>query len=79
MWPLFATTAAYSMNTSASEALNGFSPFELVFMRQPPDLTSLSFPKIETISVPYHEYYNLLVATAQMIGRMLIEWRIQQA
>ena len=27
MWPLFMTTAAYVMNTFASEALNGFSPF----------------------------------------------------
>ena len=27
MWPLFMTTAAYAMNTFASEALNGFSPF----------------------------------------------------
>ena len=39
MWPLFATTAAYAMNTFASEALNGFSPFQLVFLRDPPDLT----------------------------------------
>ena len=28
MWPLFVTTAAYAMNTFASEALNGFSPFQ---------------------------------------------------
>ena len=41
MWPLFATTAAYAMNTFASEALSGFSPFQLVFSRDPPDLTSL--------------------------------------
>ena len=27
MWPLFATTAAYTMNTFASEALSGLSPF----------------------------------------------------
>ena len=27
MWPLSVTTAAYAMNTFASEALNGFSPF----------------------------------------------------
>ena len=47
MWPLFATTAAYAMNTFASEALSGLSPFQLVFLRDPPDLTSLSFPKIE--------------------------------
>ena len=37
MWPLFATTAAYAMNTFALEALSGFSPFQL----DPPDLTSL--------------------------------------
>ena len=27
LWPLFVTTAAYAMNTFASEALNGFSLF----------------------------------------------------
>ena len=78
MWPLFATTATYAMNTFASEALSGFSPFQLVFLRDPPDLTSLSFPKINTFPVNYREYCNLLLATAQMIGRLLLEWRTQQ-
>ena len=79
MWPLFATTAAYAMNTFASEALSGFSPFQLVFLRDPPDLTSLSFPKIDTIPVNHREYYNLLLlARAQMIGRLLLEWRTKQ-
>ena len=32
MWPLFATTAAYAMNTFTSEALSSFSPFQLVFL-----------------------------------------------
>ena len=32
MWPLFATTAAYAMNTFALEALSGLSPFQLVFL-----------------------------------------------
>ena len=41
MWPLFATTAAYAMNTFTSEALSGFPPFQLVFLWDPPDLTSL--------------------------------------
>ena len=73
MWPLFATTTAYAMNTFESEALSGFSPFQLVFLRDPPDLTSLSFPKISTIPVNYHKYYNLVLARAQMIGRLLLE------
>ena len=79
MWPLFTTTIAYAMNTFAPEALSHFSPFQLVFLRDPPDLTSLSFPKIDTIPVHYHKYYNLLLARAQMIGRLLLEWRTQQA
>ena len=78
MWPLFATTAAYAMNTFASEALSGFSPFQLVLLRDPPDVTSLSFPKIDTIPINCHEYYNLLLARAQMIGRLLLEWRTKQ-
>ena len=79
MWPLFATTAVYAMNTFASEALSGLSPFQLVFLRDPPNLTSLSFPKIDTIPVKHREYYNLLLARAQLIGRLLLEWRTKQA
>ena len=79
MWPLFVTTAAYAMNTFASEAFNSFSPFQLVFIHDPPDLTSLSFPKIDTIPVVYGEHYNLLLARAQMVGRLLLDWRTQQA
>ena len=70
MWPLFAMTAAYAMNTFASEALSGLSPFQLVFLRDPPDLTSLSFPKIDTIPVKHREYYNLLIARAQLEQRI---------
>ena len=79
MWPLFATTAVYTMNTFASEALSGFSSFQLVFLQDPPDLTSLTFSKIDTIPVNYREYYSLLLARAQMIGRLLLEWRTKQA
>ena len=63
----------------ASEALSGLSPFQFVFLRDPPDLTSLSFPKIDTIPVKHREYYNLLLARAQLVGNMLLEWRTKQA
>ena len=79
MWPLFATTAAYAMNTFASEALGGLSPFQLVFLRHPPNLKSLSFPKIDTIPVKHREYYNLLLARAQLVVKLLLEWRTKQA
>ena len=79
IWPLFATTAAYAMNTFASEALSRLSPFQLVFLRDPPDLTSLLFPEIDAIPVKDREYYNLLLARAQLVGRLLLEWRTKQA
>ena len=78
MWPLFTTTAAYTMDTFASEALSGLSPFQLVFYRDPPNLTSFSFPKIDTIPVKHREYYNLLLARAQFVGNMLLEWGTKQ-
>ena len=79
MWPLFTMTAAYTMNTFASEGLGGLSPFQLVFLRDPPNLTSLSFPKIDTIPVKHREYYNLLLARAQLVGNMLLDWTTKQA
>ena len=79
MWPLFTMTVAYTMNTFASEALSGLSPFQLVFLRDPPNLTSLLFPKIYTIPVKHREYYNLLLARAQLVGNLLLEWRTKQA
>ena len=78
-WPLFATTAPYAMHTFPSEALSSFLHFQFVFLRDPPDLTSLSFPKIDTIPVNYCKCYNLLLSRAQMICRLLLEWRTQQA
>ena len=79
MWSLFATTAAYAMNTFTSEALSGLSLFQLIFLRDPPDLTSLSFPKIDTMAVKHREYYNLLLARAELVGNILLEWRTKQA
>ena len=79
IWPLFTKTAAYAMNTFASEALSGLSPFQLVFLRDPLDLTSLSFLKIDTIPVKHREYYNLLLARDELVGNMLLEWRTKQA
>ena len=79
MWCLFAMTVAYAMNTFASEALSGLSPFQLVFLRDPPNLTSLSFPKIDTISVKHRAYYYLLLVRAQLVSNLLLEWRTKKA
>ena len=35
MWPLFATTTAYTMKTFASEAISGFFTFPTCFFKRP--------------------------------------------
>ena len=76
MWPLFTTTTAYAMNMFASEALSGFSPFQLVFLQDPPDLASLSFQKIGTISVNHHEYCRVAPLWLSSLNAF-IEFRIR--
>ena len=52
-WPLYAAISTYAMNTFASNALQGLSPFELVFTRKPRQLTSFKMPKLNTIKPQY--------------------------
>ena len=52
-WPLYAAVNVYAMNTFVSTALQGFSPFELVFARKPRQLTSFELPMISSIPLEY--------------------------
>ena len=56
-WPLYAAVSAYAMNTFASTALQGLSPFELVFARKPRQLTTFELPKITSFPVEYREFF----------------------
>ena len=60
-WPLYAAISAYAMNSFASMALQGLSPFELVFTRKPRQLSSFQIPKISSFPVEYREFFMLLL------------------
>ena len=60
-WPLYAAVSAYAMNTFTSTALQGLSPFELVFARKPRQLTSFELPKLTSFPVEYREFFRLLL------------------
>ena len=77
-WPLYASVAAYAMNTFASKALQGFSPFELVFARKPRDLTSIQFKPLSEYPIPLREYVDLLQKRAQFIRQLQMNWKIKQ-
>ena len=78
-WPLYAAVSAYAMNTFVSTALQGLSPFELVFARKPRQLTSFELPKITSFPVEYREFFRLLLDRAKMYSDMEMEWRTLQA
>ena len=78
-WPLYASISAYAMNTFASTALQGLSPFELVFARKPRHLTSFEIPKIASFPAEYREFFTLLLQKAKMYRDMDMEWRTLQA
>ena len=78
-WPLYAAVCAYAMNTFASTALQGLSPFELVFARKPRQLTSFELPKLTSFPVEYREFFRLLLDRAKMYRDMELEWHTLQA
>ena len=73
-WLLYAAMSAYSMNTFASNALQGLSPFELIFAHKPRQLTSFELPKLQTIEPEYREFFKLLMDKAKMYRDMDLEW-----
>ena len=77
-WPLYASVAAYAMNTFASKTLQGFSPFELVFARKPRDLMSVQFKPLSEYPIPLREYVELLMKRAEFIRKLQMNWKIEQ-
>ena len=66
-WPLYAAVSAYAMNTFASTALQGLSPFELVFARKPRQLTSFELPKITSFPVEYRELFQITLRQSKNV------------
>ena len=77
-WPLYASVAAYAMNTFASKALQGLTPFELVFARKPRDLSSVQFKPLAEYPIELRSYVELLLKRAQFIRSVQMDWKVQQ-
>ena len=77
-WPLYASVAAYAMNTFASKALQGLTPFELVFVRKPRDLSSVQFKPLVEYPIELCSYVELLLKRAQFICSVQMDWKLEQ-
>ena len=78
-WPLYASVAAYAMNTFASKALQGLTPFELVFARKPRDLSAVHFKPLAEYPIELRSYVDLLLKRVQFIRSVQMDWKIQQS
>ena len=67
MWPLYTSVAAYAMNTFVSKALQGFTPFKLVFAQKPCNLSSVQFKPLAEYPIEICSYIELLIKRAVFI------------
>ena len=67
------------MNTFASLALTGFSPFEFAFVQKLPDSLNLSFLPLEEFTSLHKDYLQLLTHKAEFIAGILFDYKTQLA
>ena len=78
MWPLYASVVAYAMNFFASKVLQGFIPFELVFVQKPHNLSSVQFMLLAEYPIEICSYVELLIKRAEFIRALQLDWRNDQ-
>ena len=70
-WDTFCESATYAHNTHIMPRI-GFSPYYLVYMREPPSLTELTFSPIEDIKVTYRQYVQFLQQRLEHVGKCVL-------
>ena len=60
-------------------ALQGLSPFDLVFARKPRQLTGFQIPPINSFPVEYRGFFTLLLEKVKLYLDMDLRWHTMQA
>ena len=71
-WVRFVSTTCYAYNSFSSPQLGNFSPYELVFGREPPNLTSLVFSPVSGLSRTYEEYAEHLKKKFEHVSKTIL-------
>ena len=72
-WDKYIRCACFAHNTCASHALGGYSPFNLVYSRENPDLLSLDLPNTTDMTTSYKEYADTLKARFHLASKTIME------
>ena len=76
-WPLYVSSTCYAMNTFVSP-ITGFSPYELVFLKKPPDILNLHFQPLQTVAKGYEDYCIKKKTKLENVGNFIIELKTFQ-
>ena len=76
-WPLFVYPCCYAMNTFVSPT-TVYSPFEVVFLGKPPDITEFNFdPNTDGLSLEATEYMKLMKDRFHLMRKIVLDRKIR--
>lgn len=72
-WPLYIQAVCYAYNTFSHVLLGGYSPFEMVYGRPPPDHSNINVVPADEVPTNYEDYVNRLKKRFETIGSTVIK------
>ena len=71
-WDVYCQCVAYSYNTFTLPSI-GYSPFQMVYLRDPPDMNGLVFNPTQNLARDHREYVELLKDRLQQVGKTVLD------
>ena len=72
-WPLFVLPSCWTMNTQVSKVI-GYSPYEMVYHCEPPDLFNFNYkPGQTSVNVTTEQYLEIMFKRKSMMDQIIIE------
>jgi hypothetical protein len=75
LWPLFLKPSVFAMNIHSSPALQGYSPYEILYKTPPPSVDRFKIEDLTTPSGSFHEYLEQVKSRFKHIQRVITHAR----
>ena len=77
-WTAYIPAVTYSYNSFPIPSLGGYSPYELVFCRRPPEMLGLSLFPLPSIPTTYKQYLTTLQNKFDKMGKIVLDLQKQK-